>query len=803
MPLGKERLELNIWDDSPVAYCVVELVLDDAGQPVDWIYRYCNQAYADIKQCRLDVMIDQPARKLTPEVDESWLDACYQIAYGKYAGAKRLNIGGNHRATIAPVGKRGFCSCMIYEEQHMSKEEQQERNRSMILQKLAPEYVSIYHIELNTGEYTILRLAENTNAKKLIDGEGHPFANFDEFSKQYAESFIQEEDKEEFLKWLSCDSIKQRLQREEKSTYHYHSVTKEGEHSYFEAYAVKGYTDDKTFYAFLGFRNIDSILYKEKAIQKELQKALDDARLSNEIISAIAKTYQYISRIDIEADYYEEIADRDNIHAVIRQSGNVSGSNREVCRQMIAEEYQDAYMAFTDISTLADRMKDEQTIVTEYQMKDGSWHRLRFIEKKRDDTGRLTHVLCVIRSVSDTKKREQNLLHQVAEAKKDAAFKTRFLSNMSHDIRTPINGIVGMLDLANRYPDDLEIQKKCKNQIMKSSKYLVSLVDDILAMSKLEAGDMIERELTFNLTDLLNRANTAKQKQAADKNIEYIVDWDRATITHMYLSGNPIYVERLLSIISDNAIKFTNPGGCVRVWCSEEYADEERTVYEFGCSDTGIGMDESFIEHAFDMFSQENESSRTNYEGTGLGLAIAKKLVDRMGGTIEIKSQKGKGTTVIAAVPFRIVESNEIQENVDYADIPVEGLRALVVEDNELNMEIATFMLEENGIQVECAADGVEAVKRFEESTPGYYDVIFMDIMMPNMNGWDATRCIRSMKREDAEAIPIIAMSANAFVEDMINSRISGMNQHLTKPLNEALLLNILKECIAKYKHKM
>ena len=405
---------------------------------------------------------------------------------------------------------------------------------------------------------------------------------------------------------------------------------------------------------------------------------MEKVKLSNEIISSIARTYQYISLIDIQADYFEEINNRDTEHLKFTKSGKLSESNEKVCRQYVAEEYQEAFFKFVDLKTLPERMKNEETLVLEYRMKDGDWHRLRFVEKKRDENGVLTHVLCLIRSISDTKKWEHELMYQVEEARKAAALKARFLSNMSHDIRTPMNGIIGTLNLANRYPDDLEVQRKCREQIMTSSKYLVSIVNDILDMNKLESGGVVEQEIPFNL------------------------------------AGNPIYVERLLTNISDNAVKFTGPGGSVRVWCAEKYADEERVVYEFGCADTGIGMSETFLEHAFEPFTQENETSRSRYEGTGLGLAIAKKIVDRLDGDIAIESKKGVGTTVTMTLPFKIGEPVEKEKNVNYEEIPVEGLRALLAEDNELNMEITKFMLEDYGIHVECAADGEEAVQKFK-----------------------------------------------------------------------------------------
>ena len=689
------------------------------------------------------------------------------------------------------------------EELQLNTQQDMSSEDMYVLKKLFTDYVSLYRLELNSGKYEILRLIENTNAKQIVGEEYRIFADYDEFTRRYAETFIPETEQEEFLDWHKCENLKKRIQEKGSLTYYYHSVSKDGKDSYYEAYAVKGKANGENFYIFLGYRNVDGILYKEKAIQEQLQKALDEAKLSNEIIEAIARSYQYISRIDISKDWFEEISNRAAENMNYKKSGEVSSENRNTCKMFVAEEYQEAFLKFTDITTLPVRMKNEETIVMEYQMKDGNWHKLRFIEKKRDKDGNLTHVLCAIRSISDVKKKEQELLQQVAEARKDAALKSRFLSNMSHDIRTPINGIIGMTELADRYPDNPEIQKKCREKLVESARHLVSMVNDILDMNKLETEQFVENDIPFNLAEVLNRVNTDQQMQAGKKKIDYVVDWEKSELNHMYLTGNPVYIEKLLTVITDNAVKFTKPGGNVSVWCREISEDDERAVYEFGCSDNGIGMSEEFAGHAFEMFSQENKTSRTQYEGTGLGLAIAKKITERLGGTIKIKSKKGCGTTVIMTIPFKTGVQNLMQytENVNTEsteDIPLEGLHALIAEDNELNLEIAKFMLEEKGICVECAADGKEAFEKFKESEPGYYDVIFMDIMMPYMNGWDATRKIRTLQRPDADKIPIIAMSANAFAEDIINSHISGMNWHLTKPVDADKLMTALKECIRK-----
>ena len=316
-------------------------------------------------------------------------------------------------------------------------------------------------------------------------------------------------------------------------------------------------------------------------------------------------------------------------------------------------------------------------------------------------------------------------------------------------------------------------------------------------MSKLEAEETEIPDIAFDLTELLGSVNREAQIKAEEKNVSYAVDWERGDLPFLCLLGNPVYAARLLTAIADNAVKFTEPGGCVHVWCEKKEVKGNQVVYEFGCEDNGIGMSEEFLPHAFEMFAQEKETSRTSYEGSGLGLTIARELAMRLGGNIALTSQKGKGTTVRAVLPFRIGGREELAlcpESKEKETVSLEGRRALLVEDNELNMEIAKFMLESSGILTDEASDGEEAVAKFAASAPGDYDMIFMDIMMPKMNGWDAARTIRAMQREDAESVLIFAMSANAFAEDIVNSRIAGMNEHLTKPLDEKKLLEVIRK---------
>ena len=675
-------------------------------------------------------------------------------------------------------------------------EEQMAERR--LLDKICADFTAVYYVELNTGSFEILHINDGTNAKKMNLKQGD---NFNSSADQYAVQYLYEKERQEFKDWISTGHLKEQLSRKERITYHYRSKPNPNQHEFFEAQAAKIYEDEKHFFALVGFRHIDDIMEKETTIQNQLKQALDEARLSNEIISAIAKSYCSIYRIDVQKDFFEEVSNDSEIHKLTGNRGSASEKLYQLCDTMVAPEYRPLIRPFLDVSTLSARLKTEECISTEYRMCDGSWHRMLFIVKKRDQSGNVTHVLCTVRGISDSKRREEDLNFAAEAAKREAEMKTRFLATMSHDIRTPLNGIIGMVNMGNQYADDLQMQQKIREKEMEALKYLVSLVNDVLDMNKLQSGDLKDQQLLFDLTMVLRELNQSYDERAAKKGIRYEIDWKNGTYSHSTLVGNPVYLGRILSNIMDSAIKFSQSGSVLTFGVKEETLDDDRANFTFYCKDQGVGMSEDFIAHAFDMFSQESETSRSRYEGTGLGLAITKQLVDRMDGSIELKSKAGVGTTVIVKIPFKIgtqdKNSNLSDKPVSLDDYSLEGMRALVVEDNELNMEIARCILEESGMEVTCAADGKEAVEIFEKSAPDYFGVIYMDIMMPRMNGLDAARTIREMKRRDARRVPIIAMSANSFAEDIINSRLAGMNVHLAKPLDAEKMIIALKQCMA------
>ena len=675
-------------------------------------------------------------------------------------------------------------------------EEQMAERR--LLDKICADFTAVYYVELNTGSFEILHINDGTNAKKMNLKQGD---NFNSSADQYAVQYLYEKERQEFKDWISTGHLKEQLSRKERITYHYRSKPNPNQHEFFEAQVVKIYEDEKHFFALVGFRHIDDIMEKETTIQNQLKQALDEARLSNEIISTIAKSYCSIYRIDVQKDFFEEISNDSEIHKLAGNRGCASEKLYQICDTIVAPEYRPLIRPFLDVSTLSARLKTEECISTEYRMCDGSWHRMLFIVKKRDESGNVTHVLCTVRSISDSKRREEDLNFAAEAAKREAEMKTRFLATMSHDIRTPLNGIIGMINMGNQYADDPQMQQKIREKVMESLKYLVSLVNDVLDMNKLQSGDLKDQQLLFDLTKVLRELNQIYDERAAKKGIRYEIDWKNGKYSHSALVGNPVYLGRILSNIMDNAIKFSQAGSVLTVGVKEETLDDDRANFTFYCKDQGVGMGEDFIAHAFDMFSQESETSRSRYEGTGLGLAITKQLVDRMDGSIELKSKAGVGTTVIVKIPFKIgtqdKNSNLSDKPVSLDDYSVEGMRALVVEDNVLNMEIFRCILEDSGMEVTCAVDGQEAVEIFKKSAPDYFGVIYMDIMMPRMNGLDAARTIREMKRRDARRVPIIAMSANAFAEDIINSRLAGMNVHLAKPLDAEKIIIALKQCMA------
>ncbi len=411
--------------------------------------------------------------------------------------------------------------------------------------------------------------------------------------------------------------------------------------------------------------------------------------------------------------------------------------------------------------------------------------------------------------VSHTRRKAYRILAQkngelqtaIKEAEKANLAKTEFLSHMSHDIRTPINGIMGMLNIAEKNPDDPEKQQDCRQKIKTSAEHLLSLINDVLDINKLESGNVELKKESFSLPQLFSNCATIVSGQASSKKIKLTTSTEEGRLSHTSFIGSPLHIKQILINIAGNAIKYNRPEGSVHMSCHELSAENGVARICFTVSDTGIGMSKEYIEHIFEPFTQElsGMSARTTYQGTGLGMTITKKLIDNMGGTIEIESEPGKGSVFTVVLPLEIdVQTEEEEGNAKSEQIQIAGKRALLVEDNELNQEIAQFILEDFGLNVIIANNGQEAVEIFEREEPETFQIIFMDIMMPVMNGYEAARAIRSLNRPDAARIPIVTMTANAFAEDVQAAKDAGMNEHIAKPLEVDAIAQVLSQWLGE-----
>ncbi len=395
---------------------------------------------------------------------------------------------------------------------------------------------------------------------------------------------------------------------------------------------------------------------------------------------------------------------------------------------------------------------------------------------------------------------QKELIKAKQEAESANKAKTEFLQRMSHDVRTPLNGIRGMLEIAEKYSDNLDKQKECRAKIREASDLLLELINEVLDMSKLESGNITFEEVPFDIVKLSLEIYNIIIRQAEDRGIEIVQK--ECKVAHHKLIGSPVHFKRMMMNILSNAIKYNKENGKIYITCKEVEYDGKTAIIEFKCKDTGIGMSNEYQKHIFEPFSQENELIKSKYNGTGLGMPITKNIVEKMGGSISFTSEKDVGTTFDVLIPFKINKQADITNRDDAPVLnSLEGLNILLAEDNDLNMEIASFVLNEGGANVIKASNGKEAIELFEKSNIGYFDAVLLDVMMPVLNGLDACKYIRSLDRKDND-LPIIAMTANAFVEDKIKAKEAGMNEHISKPLDSKKVKRTITKLVHEYRNR-
>ena len=513
---------------------------------------------------------------------------------------------------------------------------------------------------------------------------------------------------------------------------------------------------------------------------------LEKERKQMSIIESISSIYYCAIFIDVNKNTYEFVNDKGNIAGFYN---GISDADKMLCKMLdsfYAGKRNDEYHEFLDFRHCEKVLKNQPYVTKTFK------HVVHWFDVTcfplRNDNGVIDKVIYLWLDKTSEKEKEMDynkrLVNALDQEKRANATKTSFLRRMSHDIRTPINGIRGLVKIAQDNEDNKEKIDDCLNKIYESSGFLLSLVNDVLDMNKLESGEITLDHNPFKLDKIINNAIDITKVRANERDITITSD---IKIEYNDLIGSPLHLAQIFQNIINNAVKYNHKDGSINITLSEVLCPGNKVLLKFECADTGIGMSNEFQENVFKPFAQEGNTARGTYEGTGLGMAITKELVDKMGGSIGFSSVVDKGTTFVVELPFDLGES--VEEEAEEENYGVGGLHVLVVEDNEINREIATFMLESVGIVPTCAINGKEALDKVKE---GAYDCILMDVMMPVMGGLEATRQLRAMGVD----IPIIAMSANAFKDDVERSLNAGMNAHLSKPIDEKLLVKtIYKFC--------
>ena len=529
---------------------------------------------------------------------------------------------------------------------------------------------------------------------------------------------------------------------------------------------------------------------------REQEKTLATLQKQYQVISTVGRIFGSIIQYDIKDDTLEVLAGPDYLVESSKNSTSAEDTVNSWVKDYIVPEDFEKHKAFVCRATVPERLAATGQTEIRYQLKSGNWCQGIMLTQHTDENGVPDSVIVVTRDITDEIQHDvavNKRLQAVAdEARRANAAKTDFLRRMSHDIRTPINGIRGMVEIGDHFPEDMEKQADCRKKIWQASDFLLDLVNNVLDMNKLESGELKPEKVPFALQEVSHEVHTILQPQAEEHGLS--LSSSGVDLKHTRLIGSPLYLRQVLINLGGNAVKYNRPGGSVKVGVRELSADENEARYLFTVEDTGLGMSKEFQQRLFEPFAQENIAARSTYTGTGLGLAITKELVEKMGGTIRFESKQGEGTRFEVEIPFLLDKTPAPeQKKLSPEECSLKGMHVLLVEDNELNREIARFILENEEMVVDEAENGREAVDKFAASQPGAYDVILMDIMMPVMDGLAASRAIRALNRPDAASVPIFAMTANAFSDDIAASRAAGMNEHLAKPLDSAKLVEKLR----------
>lgn len=560
-------------------------------------------------------------------------------------------------------------------------------------------------------------------------------------------------------------------------------------------------------YCACALRDIRKQVFEERARHRALQElvqSLEAEKSFNKQVrlyaTAMGVEYPFAIDVDFSSNHYHLMEKAPDMEIQVQSEGALDELLETQAKLVPDEEQAVEFRSIFSRTAIMDSFREGRTeIAHRYQTRntDGSIHwiltKVICTECKDEDI----HGICLSKFIDQEMQNEQLRI----EAEKANLAKSSFLLRMSHDIRTPLNGIMGMLDIAGRYPRDIEVREDCRKKVKESAQTLLELINEVLDMNKLQSGNVVLENTPFDLAEICRNVSAMVSRQAESRGIQ-IIEEDCA-VRHKRLIGSPLHFKRIMTNILSNAIKYNRENGKIYVTCREVCTEGNTAYIQFKCRDTGLGMSPEFLEHIFEPFSQEDSSPRSEYGGTGLGMSITKTLVDKMKGSITVKSVKNEGSVFDVVIPFAINREEETEpvSAGEAESISLDGLNILLAEDNEMNREVANFLLRDSGANVVNVKNGQEAVETFSQSAAYAFDIILMDVMMPVMDGYEATREIRKLDRPDAN-IPIIAVTASAFAEDRIAAREAGMNEHLSKPLESRQLSGRIIKCVEAYRRE-
>lgn len=696
---------------------------------------------------------------------------------------------------LGNVRKNYYSEVVHKEDTHTLSEKRMELERERrLLDVLCRDYTTVYHLDLIHDTFEPIKLTADVNAVKIDGVRMRTQGNYTENIREYCERYVAAKNKEKVRKIMDRSRLILELSRAGRIVYRYESLPNLSGHQYFEAYVIRVNQDHFDGNAILAFRHIDDIITLEQKHQQELEEALEKEKISNEVLSAISKIYYAILRIDLEKDQYEEISGKQGSNGESGKRECASMAMERLCRSVVVSEYQERIGKFLDIHTLAQRLEKEETIAAEYLAKDGNWHTARFIVNRRDQQGKVMQVLYVTRLISDTKRREKNWIAIAEEANRANEAKSEFISQIAHDIRTPMNAMFGFLEVAEAGIEDRKKVEYCLGKIRVAGDFMKELVNDVLDISRMENGKMKLNPEKMSIRKVYEEFVSALEHSGTGKKLT--IHSDIHDIIYDQVSADPLRIRQIYSNILSNAVKYTPDQGEVDFEIyEEELAGSDKVRVVAVVRDTGVGMSEEYMERMYSKFTRETDTRINKVSGYGLGLSIVRQLVDLMGGTIDVKSVVGKGTTFCIRLDLPYIDGKEEdKEEKEIRKDSCKGMHLLIAEDNDLNYEVMEELLRICQISCERAEDGIICVEKFKEAEPHTYDGILMDMQMPNMDGVEAVKNIRRLDRADAETIPVIAMTANAFKEDVDKCINAGMNEHLTKPVDlQKLLATLIK----------